>query len=251
LFVLTHRRRKTVNRVSGMVLAALALSFAVPAQPASAQSLFEALFGGFRRPAPRDLPPSTGSFADPLGIFGNARGRPSGEYSGQGLTYCVRTCDGRFFPLQRHANASPAELCKSFCPASKTMVFSGSKIDHAVAPNGTRYADLDNAFVYRERMVDDCTCNGKDAFGVARVNVATDSTLKPGDIVATNDGITSYKGRNSKSAEFTPISASSSEWSRRLSATKVTPQPEPKLVQPVADDTPARKDRRRAVQLSR
>ena len=32
------------------------------------------------------------------------------------------------------------------------MVFSGGKIDTAVAQNGTRYADLDNAFAYRDKV---------------------------------------------------------------------------------------------------
>ena len=138
---------------------------------------------------------------------------PSGF--GHGTVYCVRTCDGRYFPLQRHAGATPAELCKSFCPAAKTMVFSGSKIDTAVAPNGTRYADLDNAFAYRDKVSDSCSCNGKDGLGLARVESSGDPTLRPGDIVATNDGLATYTGKN-KTAEFTPIGTSSSEWARRL-----------------------------------
>ena len=53
----------------------------------------------------------------------------------------------------------------------------------------TRYADLDNAFVYRQKLIPDCTCNGKDAFGLAKIDVASDPTLKPGDIVATGDNV--------------------------------------------------------------
>ena len=111
---------------------------------------------------------------------------------------------------------SATELCKSFCPAAKTKVFAGSKIDHSVASDGTRYADLDNAFLYRERTVDNCTCNGKDAFGLAPLKPELDPTLRPGDIVATNDGLATYNGnRNARSAEFTPIdkSGAPSEWS--------------------------------------
>ena len=96
---------------------------------------------------------------------------PRSEASGfgHGTVYCVRTCDGRYFPMQNHAGASAAEICRSFCPAAKTMVFSGSKIDTAVAQNGARYADLDSAFAYRDKVVDHCTCNGKDGLGLARV----------------------------------------------------------------------------------
>ena len=129
-------------------------------------------------------------------MFGGGNRRASGEAGfGHGTVYCVRTCDGRYFPLQRHAGATPAELCKSFCPAAKTMVFSGSKIDTAVAPNGTRYADLDNAFAYRDKVTDSCSCNGKDGLGLARVEASGDPTLRPGDIVATDGGLATYSGK--------------------------------------------------------
>ena len=65
----------------------------------------------------------------------------------------------------------------------------GSQIDHAYAGNGARYADLNNAFVYRKKIVDGCTCSGRDSFGVARIDVASDPTLRPGDIVATGDNV--------------------------------------------------------------
>ena len=52
-----------------------------------------------------------------------------------------------------------------------------------------RYADLDNAFVYRQKIVEGCSCNGKDSFGLARIDVAADPTLRPGDIVASGDNV--------------------------------------------------------------
>ena len=60
------------------------------------------------------------------------------------------------------------------------------------AQNGTRYADLDNAFAYRDKVSDSCSCNGKDGLGLARVETSGDPTLRPGDIVATNDGLATY-----------------------------------------------------------
>ncbi len=117
--------------------------------------------------------------------------RPAASSGGGGgrVAYCVRLCDGRYFPIQRNANANPAQLCSAFCPAAKTQVFNGSQIDHAYAGNGQRYADLDNAFVYRQKIVEGCSCNGKDSFGLARIDVAADPTLRPGDIVATGDNV--------------------------------------------------------------
>jgi hypothetical protein len=238
--------RRTVRRVGGVLLTALTLCVVAPVQPAAAQGLFEALFGGFRRHAPQPMPQAS-SYADPQGMFGYQR--PSGEASGfgHGTVYCVRTCDGRYFPLQRHAGATPAELCKSFCPAAKTMVFSGSKIGTAVAQNGTRYADLDNAFAYRDKVSDNCSCNGKDGLGLARVDSLGDPTLRPGDIVATDTGLATYSSKNS-TAQFTPISTSSSEWARRLAEVKVEPAPPSEKIEPVANDNirPVRKSRAHA-----
>jgi hypothetical protein len=164
--------------------------------PASAQGLFDMLFSGDRY-APRQreyAPQQANAYADPsnspaLAPYGAAPSSSSGGGTGRTVAYCVRLCDGRYFPMQRHSNASPVQLCNAFCPAAKTQVFNGSAIDHAVAGNGARYADLDNAFVYRERILDNCTCNGRNSFGLAPIDVAADPTLRQGDIVATGDNV--------------------------------------------------------------
>ncbi|HEX2116141.1 MAG TPA: DUF2865 domain-containing protein [Alphaproteobacteria bacterium] len=142
----------------------------------------------------------------------------------------MRLCDGRYFPIQRQAGATAAQLCSSFCPASETKVFSGSGIDHAVASDGTRYANLRNAFVYRERIVENCTCNGRDPYGLVTLSVGSDPTLRPGDIVATDDGFVAYNGGNRRQAEFTPIGSYpglSKELRERLSQTRIMPNATP------------------------
>jgi hypothetical protein len=139
--------------------------------------------------------------------------------------YCVRLCDGRYFPIQRTGRANAAQMCKSFCPAAETKVFSGGDIDHAAASDGTRYANLDNAFTYRERTVADCTCNGRDPYGLVTLNPESDPTLQNGDIVATNEGFMVYNTHR-RHAEFTPVqsySGLSAEWRHRLAQTRITP----------------------------
>jgi hypothetical protein len=203
------------NKITTFVViltATVAGSMAVSA-PASAQGLFERIFGGLRHAvsAPARQPSNINSFADPFSSLANAiNGQPNQERRaaaefGPSKGFCVRTCDGRFFPVQARAGMSAAESCNAFCPATQTKLYSGGSIDHAVASDGSRYEDLDNAFVYRERLVDGCTCNGKTPYGLARMDVNADPTLRPGDVVATKTGLMAFTGAKDKVANFTPI----------------------------------------------
>jgi hypothetical protein len=127
-----------------------------------------------------------------------------------GPAFCVRSCDGKYFPLTRGA-ASPAQMCQAFCPASQTKVFFGSSIDRAYAATGERYADSENAFAYRKALRADCTCNGHNPAGLASVDLAMDGSLRSGDALATADGLVTYSGirvGNDQSPDFTPVASS-------------------------------------------
>ena len=218
--VLNSRHRGLARAILLAGLAALAVA-SVPA-PAAAQSLFDFFFNGARRPAP----PTATAYADPQTESDKPADAGPRVDMGPAVSYCVRLCDGHFFPIQRSA-ATPVEICNSFCPAAHTKIFSGASIDHAVARDGTRYADLSNAFVYRTRVVPGCSCNGKDAFGLVNMQAAEDPTLRHGDVVATADGFVAYSGTHKKSADFTPInnpaSGVSAESRRQLAQTRIAP----------------------------
>jgi Protein of unknown function (DUF2865) len=126
-----------------------------------------------------------------------------------GPAFCVRSCDGKYFPLMRGA-ASPAQMCQAFCPASPTEVFFGSSIDDAYAASGERYADSENAFAYRKALRADCTCDGHNPAGLAPVDLALDDSLRPGDVLATTDGLVVYSGMrvgNDQTPDFTPVAS--------------------------------------------
>jgi hypothetical protein len=178
------------------LVASLALS-----SPASA-GFFDRLFGGLRHAFEASHPPSVQSYADPA-----ADGRMAESRDGPASGYCVRSCDGRYFPVRVQPGLSAADACHSFCPASQTRLYSGSSIDASVATNGGRYADLPNAYRYRKEVVSGCTCNGRDAFGLAAIDASTDPTLRPGDIVATGNGLAAYTGGNGHAAAFTPVAS--------------------------------------------
>jgi hypothetical protein len=181
----------------------LALPITLAPLPASA-GFFDFLFGN-NRPAPAAPPEQPGAFADPAAPSPAASVPTSG---GRFTTYCVRSCDGRYFPLTANGGGTPAQMCQSFCPASPTRVYSGNSIDYAVGANGERYVDSANAFLYRKTLKANCTCNGRNPAGLAPVDLSLDTSLRPGDVVATASGLVAYSGTrtaNGQTAEFTPV----------------------------------------------
>lgn len=190
-----------------LVLAvAIATTFAM--RPASA-GFFDFLFGipdhaaeqkardaAAARPAAAATPPEVRSA--PLPPIGYARS----------TGHCVRLCDGKHFPVHGRGEMSPTVMCQAFCPASVTKVFFGSQIDRAISMDGERYSDLDNAFAYRKKLSGDCTCNGREPAGLAPVDISFDSTLRPGDVVATTSGFVAFSGaRTAEPGEFTPVAS--------------------------------------------
>jgi hypothetical protein len=191
--------RKSTRRWAFGAAAILCVSLASAAQ---AQDFFSALFGGLSRSrAPVIQMPfgDNGPFVQP----------GEGRRYGGGQAFCVRTCDGRHFPVTGSDNQSRVASCNSLCPASETKLVYGSSIDNASTDNGKPYSELPNAFRYRNELVAGCTCNGKDALGLAQVKVEDDPTLRKGDIVAGENGlVVAGRSADRRGAElnFTPAS---------------------------------------------
>ena len=140
-------------------------------------------------------------------------------------------------------------MCQAFCPASPTKVFFGSTIDGAASSNGERYADSENAFAYRKALRADCTCNGRDPAGLAPVDLTLDTSLRPGDVIATTDGLVAYSGvkvGDSQTAEFTPVASYpglTADVRARLGEMKVAPV----RAETIANDAPLPEASRDAV----
>jgi len=202
-----------MNSSSGTRLAfctAAILGALLSPPPAQAEDFLSALFGAFggvrsRAPAismPLPFASEGNSFAS------QSEARPRSGYS-SGQAYCVRTCDGRYFPISASDSQSRAASCSSFCPASETKVVYGGNIDNAATENGKPYSELPNAFRYRNELVAGCTCNGKDQIGLAPVKIEDDPTLRKGDIVAGSGGLMVAGGRSDKrgaALNFSPAS---------------------------------------------
>ena len=192
-----------VRRIATLGAAALMCAFAL-APTAQAQDFFSALFGGFGRARGHYVPLP---FANDDGSIPMQRGEMR-RYGGGGQAFCVRTCDGRYFPVTATDNASRAASCNSFCPAGETRIVYGSNIDNAATENGQPYSELPNAYRYRNEMVAGCTCNGKDQIGLAPVRIENDPTLRRGDIVAGENGlqVVGRSDRRGAALNFSPVS---------------------------------------------
>jgi hypothetical protein len=231
-----QRMRRRMMLVAMIVAAPVALGPRV----ASAENLFDFLFGGAQKQQQRQAPAQANFFADPFGLNQQAAPPKPVATAGSGPAFCVRSCDGKYFPVSTRGGATPAQMCQAFCPASATRVFFGSSIDGASSSNGERYADSENAFAYRKALRADCTCNGRDPAGLAPVDLTLDSSLRPGDVIATTSGLVAYTGIRlgaNQTADFTPVASYpglTADVRTRLGEMKVAPV----IAETVTNDAP-------------
>ena len=212
---------------------------------ARAEGLFDFFFDIFQpRSAPQSqqnaypAPPAAGLGRIAPAPLGQESVTEGGSGTGHSVAFCVRLCDGQHFPLEKLLNGTPGETCRAICPYSKTKVYFGSEIGAAVAQDGQRYTTLDTAFLYRKQLVANCTCNGRDAFGLASFDVKRDPTLRPGDIVSTKEGLLAYTGRSAQGATFTPVNPATLPINIRPTSSRSSQLRPAPGAEPVVNDEP-------------
>jgi hypothetical protein len=116
------------------------------------------------------------------------------------LAYCVRTCDGFYFPLSTSTGSNKGDeaVCNNLCPAAETKIYigtSGADIDNARnSDTGRIYASMSNAFSYRKGIDKSCSCTA-NGYGLANeASVYRDGSLRVGDIVMTKSGMRIFSG---------------------------------------------------------
>ena len=134
-----------------------------------------------------------------------------GRSSLSGGQYCVRTCDGYYFPLpSQGAAAGDTEACRAACPGAPVEVYSlgrGDEIEDAVSLKGKLYSSLPTAFSYRTQLVKACSCKPERNSGFA--SLLRDKTLVSGDIVVTEKGVYVFSGARRfpyRESDFVPLS---------------------------------------------
>lgn len=133
-----------------------------------------------------------------------------------GTSYCVRTCDGYFFPIgnpDRDDLAAHDDACNRACPAAETSVYvapAGSRgIEDAINRKGERYEVLRTAFAHRTQTDNACRCTGPTK--QRNYSVMSDFTLRSGDFVMGADGLRVYRGdagRTHRPRDFARFDAS-------------------------------------------
>jgi len=90
-------------------------------------------------------------------------------------TFCVRECDGFYYPLS--ASSTPGSFladeakCQSSCSSPAKLYYSAIASEDAsemVSLAGEHYGDLANAYRYRSEYVDGCSCKPKPWSAEAR-----------------------------------------------------------------------------------
>lgn len=158
---------------ASLVLACVLATIAAP--EAGAQSLFQSLFGNLFTSAPPKPAPSPAPSVkfSPLRQGSNFPARdfdyrsyePGQQHSaGNYRTVCVRPCDGYYFPISgastRWKFNKDAEACSARCGGGRLYYLPRHSEDIAamVDLGGRRYDQLQNAFVYRKRLINGCAC---------------------------------------------------------------------------------------------
>ena len=108
--------------------------------------------------------------------------RPTSRIATTARTYCVRTCDGYFFPVTPSssaiAGASMAAPCEALCPGQSMQLFirpPGTEPGEAMISlaDGRPYDALATAFDYRKAFRSQCACGRADPLAGRPVKAVT------------------------------------------------------------------------------
>ncbi|KAF2992156.1 DUF2865 domain-containing protein [Methylocystis sp. MJC1] len=190
------------------ILAIVAVLLAAGLSSQAEAGLLEFLFGADPEPAPQIAPQRThpDSTGRRRGVQGELRFGQPREGSGFASEpnaggFCVRTCDGYFFPLIKSTRATRQQSCELACPSASMEVYDGAAIETARNSKGHRYSALPAAFAFRDKANSSCACNDPSTSQAFFEKTArNDPTLQSGDILVEETGAFVYR-----SDKFVPL----------------------------------------------
>jgi Protein of unknown function (DUF2865) len=236
--------RRTAIRSAAVCLSVAAL-LAGPS-PVQAQSFFETLFGGAKKPAPAPsfsiplqrlaplghAPSAISSSATRANSPNSARSsrdddddEPGSKAKGGNRTVCVRLCDGFYWPISNSVKASQfrkdARTCESSCGADAKLFHmpNNGEIGDAVDQSGKPYGRLPAAFLYRKKLVAGCAC---------RPEAWSDAEVGRHQVYAFNEAQEKARKAEEEAAEEARIAAAEAakvEAGQRLAEAKLSGKP--------------------------
>lgn len=127
--------------------------------------------------------------------------------STSGGGYCVRACDGYYFPLIKSSLISGQQSCEFACPSAHVQLYQGDSIEEARNAKGERYSALPAAFSFRDRLTAGCACNDpSSSHDYFRRLSRKDPTLRAGDVVVGEKEASVYSGSGLVSLSHAPTS---------------------------------------------
>ncbi len=202
--------RQGAKRLAGAL--ALAVALVSPLDTLAQGDFFDDLFG----PEPSYAYPSRRSWRvthprpRPRAPKASAhRDRPplvqaeTDSMSGGG--YCVRACDGYYFPLIKSSAISGQQSCEFACPSARVELYRGETIEEARNAKGDRYSALPVAFSFRDRLTAGCSCTNPAASHDYYLRLSRkDPTLRDGDVVVGQNGAFIFSGSDLVSVSRAP-----------------------------------------------
>jgi Protein of unknown function (DUF2865) len=131
------------------------------------------------------------------------------DETSSGAEFCVRTCDGYYFPLIESERMTKQQSCEYACPTAPMGIYEGSTIETARNLAGGKYLSLPTAFSFRDKTTQKCSCNApehKQSFSM-RV-LGADPSLRTGDIVFADHGAYVYERSKLAPAERSTLLSS-------------------------------------------
>ena len=117
-------------------------------------------------------------------------------------SFCVRLCDGYYFPVAPVSNDGELNahesLCAGVCPGAPTRLFvmpgGSERMEDATSRDGKTYSALPVAFRHTGTSDNTCTCRPNNIAHTKIVSVLKDFTLRQGDLVMSNKGFRVFRG---------------------------------------------------------
>ena len=222
-----------------------------PSQP-SPQGLLDVLFGGINTSAARHCPRASAPM--PIHSVSAMNGRTVGRLTmaarpstggGPSSGYCVRTCDGTYFPVKSSGNMSATELCQvvlsgrqdqGVLPAARSTIRSPPTA--RATPISTTRSSIASAAVDELHLQRQAT-----AYGLATLNPNPIRRCSPAISSRPTTGFATYNGNEIQAGRVHADRAIRrfERMAQRLMSIKVTPAPpRAEVAVPPARKEPAR-----------